>query len=60
MATGNTKIKHYEKMIKNDSDASLLRMFDAFVESAPQLIIQVYIAMHDTPEEALHLGRIFT
>ncbi|XP_061194701.1 XK-related protein 6-like [Saccostrea echinata] len=49
------KKKHYNRMIKNDIDASFLRMFDAFFESAPQLIIQVYIAIHDTPQEELHL-----
>lgn len=51
-----TKAKHYKQMIKEDRDASLLRMFDAFVESAPQLIIQIYLAIHDPPNETLHLG----
>ncbi|XP_062581435.1 XK-related protein 6-like [Saccostrea cucullata] len=49
------KEKHYSRMIKNNMDASFLRMCDAFFESAPQLIIQVYIAIHDTPKEAIHL-----
>lgn len=57
VATEDRKSTHYKEMIKKDSDASLLRMFDAFVESAPQLIIQIYIAMHDTHQEAIHLGR---
>ncbi|XP_062615284.1 XK-related protein 6-like [Saccostrea cucullata] len=51
------KIKtiHYNEMKQTDLDASFLRMFDAFFESAPQLIIQVYIAIHDTPQQAIHL-----
>uniref|UniRef100_K1PQ98 XK-related protein n=1 Tax=Magallana gigas TaxID=29159 RepID=K1PQ98_MAGGI len=42
-------------MIKEDRDASLLRMFDAFIESVPQLIIQIYIALQHKAEESLSL-----
>ncbi|XP_062606026.1 XK-related protein 9-like, partial [Saccostrea cucullata] len=49
------KEKHYNEMKKTGLDASFLRMFDAFFESAPQLIIQVYIAIHDTHQQAIHL-----
>uniref|UniRef100_A0A8W8MNX3 XK-related protein n=1 Tax=Magallana gigas TaxID=29159 RepID=A0A8W8MNX3_MAGGI len=47
--------KHYQQMIKEDRDASLLRMFDAFIESVPQLIIQIYIALQHKAEESLDL-----
>lgn len=50
------KFKHYQQMMKDGRDVSLLRMFDSFVESAPQLIIQIYIAMHHPSQESLHLG----
>lgn len=49
------KFEHYLQMMKNGRDVSLLMMFDSFVESAPQLIIQIYIAMNHPPEESLHL-----
>ncbi|XP_061194081.1 XK-related protein 6-like [Saccostrea echinata] len=49
------KQKHYNRMIKDKLDACLLSMFDAFVESAPQLIIQIYITIHTPPQETLHL-----
>lgn len=48
--------KHYKQMMKEGRDVSLLMMFDSFVESAPQLIIQIYIAMHHPSQESLHLG----
>lgn len=50
------KFKHYQQMMKDGRDVSLLRMFDSSVESAPQLIIQIYIAMHHPSQESLHLG----
>lgn len=49
------KSKHYKQMMKEGRDVSLLMMFDSFVESAPQLIIQMYIAMHHPSQESLHL-----
>lgn len=49
------RLKHYRQKMKDDRDVSLLMMFDSFVESAPQLIIQIYIAMHHPPQESLHL-----
>jgi hypothetical protein len=38
---------HYIEMIYNDRDASLLRMFDAFIESAPQLVLQIYLILRE-------------
>lgn len=34
-------------MIYTDRDASLLRMFDAFIESAPQLLLQIYLILKE-------------
>lgn len=34
-------------MIYTDRDASLLRMFDAFIESAPQLVLQIYLILRE-------------
>ena len=34
-------------MILTDLDASFLRMFDAFVESAPQLVLQIYLILKE-------------
>ena len=34
-------------MIYTDRDASLLRIFDAFVESAPQLVLQNYLILKE-------------
>jgi len=30
-------------MIYEDADATLLRLFECFMESAPQLVLQIYI-----------------
>ncbi|KAK3084466.1 hypothetical protein FSP39_013985 [Pinctada imbricata] len=34
---------HYNEMLYEDRDASMIRMFDAFLESAPQLVLQIYV-----------------
>ncbi|XP_062614144.1 XK-related protein 6-like [Saccostrea cucullata] len=44
---GSKKHYHYIEMIYNDRDASLLRMFDAFIESAPQLVLQIYLILKE-------------
>ena len=36
-------IKNYIYMIYKDADATLLRLFESFMESAPQLVLQLYI-----------------
>ncbi|OWF49135.1 XK-related protein 6-like [Mizuhopecten yessoensis] len=47
------KDHHYKQMLYEDNDASLIRMLESFLESAPQLIIQLYIILteekHDSP-----------
>lgn len=44
---GSNEYFHYIEMIYTDRDASLLRMFDAFIESAPQLVLQVYLILRE-------------
>lgn len=35
--------KYYTWMLYEDSDCVFLRMFECFMESAPQLVLQLYI-----------------
>lgn len=44
---GINEYYHYIEMIYTDRDASLLRMFDAFIESAPQLLLQIYLILKE-------------
>ena len=34
-------------MVLEDADATLLRLFESFMESAPQLVLQIYILIKD-------------
>ena len=34
-------------MVYEDADATLLRLFESFMESAPQLVLQIYILIKD-------------
>lgn len=43
------KKKIYMKMIYEDADATMLRLFESFMESAPQLMLQVYIITKNYP-----------
>ena len=36
-------VKYYRYMIHEDTDATMLRLFECFLESAPQLLIQLYL-----------------
>lgn len=48
-ATRNDKaqqIKYYTYMINEDADSTLLRLFEAFMESAPQVTLQLYILIY--------------
>ena len=40
-AAREQRIKNYKLMVYEDADATLLRLFECFMESAPQLILQV-------------------
>ena len=41
-------------MVYEDADATLLRLFESFMESAPQLVLQLYILLKDP-----HASRIY-
>lgn len=43
----NNEFYHYIEMIFTDLDASLLRMFEAFIESAPQLVLQICLILRE-------------
>lgn len=43
------KKKIYMKMIYEDADATMLRLFESFMESAPQLMLQMYIITKNYP-----------
>eukprot|EP00095_Tigriopus_kingsejongensis_P001254 maker-scaffold374_size191929-snap-gene-0.33 protein:Tk01254 transcript:maker-scaffold374_size191929-snap-gene-0.33-mRNA-1 annotation:"hypothetical protein DAPPUDRAFT_43071" len=40
-------LKYYTLMVYEDADATLLRLFECFMESAPQLVLQLYILIRD-------------
>ena len=37
------RVKYYTLMVYEDADATLLRLFECFMESAPQLVLQVLV-----------------
>ena len=41
------RVKYYTLMVYEDADATLLRLFECFMESAPQLVLQIYILIRD-------------
>ena len=52
------KKHHYKQMLFEDTDAALMRMFEAFLESAPQLVLQLFIVITETHEDPFHKGDI--
>jgi hypothetical protein len=40
-------VRTYRLMLKEDSDATFLRLFEAYLETGPQLMLQAYILLHD-------------
>lgn len=53
-----TSIKYYTLMVYEESDAALLRLFECFMESAPQLVLQIYILLKDPHAIQLNERRI--
>jgi len=41
------RVRYYTLMVYEDADATLLRLFESFMESAPQLVLQIYILIKD-------------
>jgi hypothetical protein len=41
------RIRYYTLMVYEDADATLLRLFECFMESAPQLVLHIYILIRD-------------
>lgn len=37
------QVNYYKQMIYEDADATLLRLFECFMECAPQIVLQIYI-----------------
>ena len=35
--------KYFQYMVYEDTDATMLRLFECFMEAAPQLVLQIYI-----------------
>ena len=58
-ATSNheQKAKFYRQMVLEEIDSMLLRLFEAFLEAAPQLVLQLYICTQIGLEEGTGLGR---
>jgi len=46
--------KWYTLMVYEDADATLLRLYESFMESAPQLVLQIYILLKDP-----HASRLY-
>merc|ERR1719270_684761 len=46
--------KWYTLMVYEDADATLLRLYESFMESAPQLVLQIYILIKDP-----HASRLY-
>jgi len=52
--------RHYRVMRMEDVDACCIRMFECFLEAAPQLVLQIYIlTIHRQAEETWIIGRDF-
>jgi len=53
-ASKNDKLgqrENYASMVNEDADSTLLRLFEAFMESAPQVTLQLYILIYHYNDE---------
>jgi len=55
------QVKYFQYMIYEDTDATMLRLFECFMEAAPQLVLQLYILARSTPhgEEDHWTGNLY-
>ena len=51
--------RFYDKMVNEDTDAMLLRLFESFMESAPQLVLQLYIITQIGTDKGTFIGKFF-
>ena len=49
---------HYKQMLHEDTDAGMMRMLEAFLESAPQLVLQMYIMLTESPDDSMLMSKI--
>ena len=54
--TEKERQRHYRVMRMEDVDASCIRMFECFLEAAPQLVLQIYILMSLAEKENTFTG----
>lgn len=54
--TAKQKKRYYMVMRMEDVDACCIRMFECFLEAAPQLVLQIYILMQNRQEESWIFG----
>lgn len=53
--------RYYKLMLKEDADVALLRVFECFLESAPQQILQIsYLLKTHYNESNIETGTVFT
>jgi len=52
------RIHYYTLMVYEDADATLLRLFESFMESAPQLVLQIYILIKDPHANRINQAEI--
>ncbi|XP_040568444.1 XK-related protein 6 [Lepeophtheirus salmonis] len=50
---------YFTLMVYEDADATLLRLFECFMESAPQLVLQIYILLKDPRANRLNENEYF-
>jgi hypothetical protein len=46
-----TQKRYFQYIVHEDKNATMLRLFQCFMESAPQLVLQIYILAKSTPHE---------